>query len=75
MSGLLKYQVNDGEIYLAGQRVPAGRYRQIESTREVCLMEEDILPASLDGRVACYELRAATWGDCQQKVRRGRAIV
>ena len=45
----------DGEIYLAGERVPAGKYRQIEGGREVRLAREDLLPGSLDGRVACYE--------------------
>ncbi len=45
----------DGEIYLAGERVPAGNYRQIEGDREVRLAREDFLPGSLDGRVACYE--------------------
>ncbi|HLI49487.1 MAG TPA: hypothetical protein VKV18_12470 [Chthonomonas sp.] len=41
-------------IYLAGQRVIPGRYRQLETGREVVLEHEDRLPASLDGRVACY---------------------
>ena len=55
MSPLTISRQTDGEIYLAGQRVPAGRYRQIESGREVVLPAEDLLPGSLDGRVACYE--------------------
>ena len=55
MPKLLNCQATDGEIYLAGQRVPAGKYSQIGSRREVCLDKEDNLPASLDGRVACYE--------------------
>ncbi|CCW35408.1 hypothetical protein CTKA_02508 [Chthonomonas calidirosea] len=41
-------------IYLAGQRVMPGRYRQLETGREVVLEHEDRLPASLDGRIACY---------------------
>lgn len=41
-------------IYLAGQRVMPGRYRQLETGREIVLDQEDRLPASLDGRVACY---------------------
>lgn len=44
-----------GELFLAGERVPAGTYRQIGGNREVLLATEDWLPASLDGRVACYE--------------------
>ena len=43
------------EIYLPGQTVPPGCYREIESDREVFLLHEDTLPASLNGRVACYE--------------------
>jgi hypothetical protein len=44
-----------GELYLAGERVPPGVYREISSRREVRLEREDYLPASLDGRVACYQ--------------------
>ena len=47
-----------GEIYLAGERVLPGIYRQIGVGREVVLEHEDRLPASLDGRVACYEVVA-----------------
>lgn len=50
-----------GELYLAGQRVPPGVYRQLETNREVTLEFEDVLPASLDGRVACYEKVRFTW--------------
>lgn len=51
----------DTEIFLAGQRVPSGVYRHIESGREVRLDKEDILPASLDGRVACYQRIRHLW--------------
>jgi hypothetical protein len=44
-----------GELYLAGERVPPGVYWEISSRREVRLEREDYLPASLDGRVACYQ--------------------
>lgn len=44
-----------GELYLAGQFVPAGVYRQLENRREIVLQYSDYLPASLDGQVACYE--------------------
>ncbi len=44
-----------GELFLEGQRVPPGLYRQVGSEREVCLEIEDYLPASPDGRMACYE--------------------
>lgn len=42
------------ELYLAGERVLPGIYRQVGGAREVSLEREDYLPASLDGRVACY---------------------
>jgi|GEM_PF-973934 len=67
MRGLSELQVSDGEVYLAGQRVPAGHYSQIGDCREVCLDTEDILPASLDGRVACYERLTNTWAQHQKK--------
>ena len=47
--------ITDGELYLAGQKVPAGRYSQIGAHRVVILDRDDLLPGSLDGRVACYE--------------------
>ncbi len=56
----------DGEVYLAGERVPPGIYRQIGSARAICLEHADVLPASLDGRVACYERLLYTWQQIQQ---------
>jgi hypothetical protein len=50
------------EIYLAGERVPAGLYKQIGARREVRLIHEDLLPASCDGRVACY-YRLLRWDE------------
>ena len=41
-------------LFLAGERVAPGLYCQIDGAREVRLQREDTLPASLDGRVACY---------------------
>jgi len=49
------------ELFLAGEKVRPGIYRQVGSNREVRLENEDFLPASLDGRVACY-MRIRTWG-------------
>lgn len=42
------------EVYLAGERVPPGRYQEIDTKREVLLDKDGYLPASLDGRVAAY---------------------
>ena len=49
------------ELYIAGQHVTAGRYRNVETGREVCLEHQDFLPASLDGRVAVYVCVEYTW--------------
>lgn len=56
-----------GELFVAGDCVPPGRYRQVGTDREVYFEEEDILPGSLDGRVACYELVENTWRQLQQR--------
>jgi hypothetical protein len=64
-----RLETEDGEIYLAGVPVAPGIYREIETGRRICLHGEDRLPASLDGRVACYErLRASLserWSDAR----------
>lgn len=49
------------ELLLAGQKVPAGRYRQLGTGRLVSVEREDSLPASLDARVACYVRVHDTW--------------
>jgi hypothetical protein len=49
------------DLYLAGERVMPGTYRQIGSSREIHLDTEDFLPASLDGHVACYRRVENTW--------------
>jgi hypothetical protein len=54
------------ELYLAGERVPSGVYRQLGSSREIRLDAEDFLPASLDGRVACYVRVRNTWDELQR---------
>jgi hypothetical protein len=50
-----------GEIHVAGEKVPAGMYRRVDTGRVVQLVHEDSLPASLDGRVACYVRVARMW--------------
>ena len=49
------------ELYLAGEYVPSGLYREIDSRREVRLDQEGQLPASLDGRIAAYVCVEYTW--------------
>lgn len=53
------------ELYLAGERVPAGVYREIDTRREVRLDEDDFLPASLDGHAAAYICVQYLWGQRQ----------
>jgi hypothetical protein len=50
------------ELYLAGEKVLPGIYRQVEDGREIYLEKEDFLPASLDGRVSCYQRALPRWG-------------
>lgn len=57
-----EHEVNGEELFLAGEKVLPGLYRQVGSGREVRLEQEDFLPASLDGRVACYMRIKNTWG-------------
>ena len=54
---------SEEECFRAGQRVPAGDYRQVDTAREVHLDTEDVLPASLDGHVALYVRRPLIWAD------------
>ena len=51
------------EVFLAGQRVQPGIYRDLYSRREVYIEHEDYLPASLDGRIACYVPVRHMWGN------------
>jgi hypothetical protein len=57
------------ELYLAGERVVPGLYKQVDSTRVVELDFEGFLPASLDGRVACFVREQRPWGQMQQTSR------
>jgi hypothetical protein len=65
MSGLTLNEMMTSDLYLAGERVPAGIYREVESGREVRLEVEGYLPATLDGRVAAYVSLTYTWGQMQ----------
>jgi hypothetical protein len=47
-------EFREDTLYLAGERVAPGLYRQIDGSRELPFEQEGYLPASLDGRVACY---------------------
>ncbi len=60
------YDATNEDLFLAGEKVCPGIYRQIGGEREVRLEREDILPASLDGRVACY-MRVNPWGQMDRQ--------
>ena len=47
-------ELGENDIYLAGEQVEPGIYYQLEGGRRVLIEKEDFLPASFDGRVACY---------------------
>ena len=63
---------SQGEVYLAGQIVDPGTYRQIDVGRVVTLLDEGVLPGSLDGRVACYERLPKTWGEMKIRLEDGK---
>ena len=48
----------DGQdgFYLAGEMAPPGLYQRVDSGEPVRLASPGRLPASFDGRVACYTL-------------------
>ena len=60
----------DSSLFVAGQTVPPGVYRLINSRREVRLDEKGTLPATCDGRVAVYERRAGTWAEVRKELPR-----
>lgn len=49
------YGAIKGELYLAGTAVPAGLYRLVGTSIKILMKNDGPLPASLDGRMACYE--------------------
>jgi hypothetical protein len=51
------------DLYLAGELVPAGVYRDVDTGREIRLETAGFLPASLDGRVAAYVCVLYTWDE------------
>ena len=62
-----KAEENAEELFLAGEKVLPGTYRQIGGGREIRLDAEDILPGSLDGRVACYMRIHNTWAQVSRQ--------
>lgn len=73
-------QLNDllvDELYLAGEHVPSGLYRDVDTRREVLLEYDGRLPASLDGRIAAYVCVDYTWRQhkTDEEIDRTRAAV
>lgn len=60
----------DESLFLAGRMAPAGTYRLVETGREVRLDQDGVLPATLDGHIAVYELRPPTWAEAQDRMER-----
>jgi|GEM_PF-5560744 hypothetical protein len=54
-------------VYIAGQRVPPGTYRELGTIRSITLEREDILPASLNGKVAEYVRKPITFAEIQRQ--------
>ncbi len=56
MSHTPPYDLQEADLYRAGQLAPPGRYRRVgaPSSRIVILENIDFLPASCDGHVAEY---------------------
>ena len=52
------------DIMLAGHRVPAGTYLELDNGREVVVEAEGgVLPAGFDGKVAAYIRRPLMFGE------------
>ena len=47
-------------LYMAGERVPPGMYKHVDSPYTLKLDGEDTLPARLDGHITCY-VRLHEW--------------
>lgn len=52
-------------LYFAGERVPPGLYKQVESSHQVSLETEEFLPADMDGHVTVYVRVQHTWAQIQ----------
>ena len=60
---------NTRPMFIAGNRVPAGTYVNVETGRVVNVQQGEALPASLDGHVATYVKRPPTWADITSQPR------
>jgi hypothetical protein len=74
MSCFTLNELTTANLYLAGERVPAGLYRDVESGREIRLETEDYLPATLDGRVAAYVCLLSIWGEAPKTAQESEKV-
>ncbi|HZP83307.1 MAG TPA: hypothetical protein VFB21_16815 [Chthonomonadaceae bacterium] len=58
-----EYDLYEDDYLLAGMKAMPGTYRRLGSRQILTLEKEDILPASLDGNVACYVRVDHTWAE------------
>jgi hypothetical protein len=49
-------------VRLPGELAKSGTYRELNSGRIIVLDKDELLPSSLDGRVACYIRIPPVWG-------------
>jgi hypothetical protein len=56
--------LSEEEFYRAGDRVPAGIYKHVDSPYTLILDGEGALPARLDGHTTCY-VRIHLWGEAR----------
>ncbi len=54
------------ELYRAGERVPPGLYKQVDSSHQVRLETADVLPAGMDGHATVYVRVQHTWAQIQE---------
>lgn len=67
MQQSVRNESEDIPLFLAGEYVSPGVYQEVSNGREILLDREDYLPASLDGKVACYRRMQPKWGEMQNR--------
>ena len=65
MSNYESNEANMESIFLAGELAPAGLYQRIGTSHTVRLIHQDYLPATFDGRVACYARVQSLWSEIE----------
>ena len=69
MSNYASNEADMESIYLAGELAPAGLYQRIGTSQTVELNQQDYLPATFDGRVACYARVHSFWAEMEESSR------